>query len=129
MMTRRHIIRALAIGLSGMPGLLSPTSATATVVEVARLRELLRSPRHARAIGMAALRRPSAVLAEADPASLVRSLFRHHPALADDAPLAERRAIFEAGVAADFATGRTVLVDGWLLSRSETELFMLEALH
>ncbi|MEZ5848008.1 MAG: hypothetical protein R3C70_14765 [Geminicoccaceae bacterium] len=128
MMTRRHIIRTLMIGLASAPGILAALPAARAdgvrSTRIDRLRALLLQPQHARAIGTAALRK-----SPADPASLVHALVKRHPPLAGNAPLARRRAMLETIIAEDFATGRTTLVDGWLLSRSETELFMLEALH
>ncbi|WP_158044312.1 hypothetical protein [Skermanella pratensis] len=120
-MNRREILATAAAA-----GLLcaSPGSARAVAAppEARRLLALLRSPAAARRIGLAYL---ETSVDEADPAKLVAlivgdgvdrgtadgDLLRH---------VAERQR-------ADFAAGRTVKLDGWVLSRTEARLYALAA--
>ncbi|UEM22355.1 hypothetical protein JL100_006305 [Skermanella mucosa] len=109
---------AAAVLLCGSPG---PARAAA-LPEARRLLALLRSPAAARRIGRAYL---ETAADEADPAKLVTlivgdgadggtadgDLLRH---------VAERQR-------ADFAAGRTVKLDGWVLSRTEARLYALAA--
>lgn len=79
---------------------------------------ILASPRAARRIG----RRYLAIApGEADPVRLAATL----PALRD--PVAQRRAL-DAARRRDFAAGDTVILDGWILARSEARLCALAAL-
>ncbi|QQP88281.1 hypothetical protein IGS68_19830 [Skermanella sp. TT6] len=116
-MNRRELLATAAAAglLYGSPG--PAQAAAAAPPEAQRLLALLRSPAAARRIGRAYL---ETARDEADPAKLAAlivggggmsdgDLLRH---------VAERQR-------ADFAAGRTVKLDGWVLSRTEARLYAL----
>jgi len=78
--------------------------------DVQRLMRLLGDPEKARAIGEACLR----AIDQAPAEEIARSL----PAESD----------FRASVRADFAAGRIVLADSWVLSATEARLYALVAM-
>jgi DNA-binding IclR family transcriptional regulator len=81
-----------------------------------------RHPASARAIGRAYL---AAVPAEADAARIAALLALGPASGASPAALRRRMA---ARLRADFAAGRTIVLDGWLLAESEARLCALVAL-
>jgi hypothetical protein len=58
----------------------------------------------------------------------VQTLVKQLPGLSSTADVLARRARFEQAVVADFERGRTMLLDGWLLSRTELRAAALVAL-
>lgn len=94
-------------------------AATAVLPEARRLLTLLRSPAAARRIGRAYLEKAGD---EADPAKLVALIMGEGGTVEGDLlrHVAERQR-------ADFAAGRTIKLDGWVLSRTEARLYALAA--
>jgi hypothetical protein len=130
--TRRSIVVALvqAGGLALTLGRRPAVAATCSPPidpAVAKLRSLVTDPAGARCIGQLYLRQAPA---EQDPAHLA-SLILSSLQLSSDNPLRLRRRalskLFSVGVRADFAAGRTVILDGWVLSRTEARVCALWA--
>jgi hypothetical protein len=123
--SRRFMLLGAAVTL-GVPARLWAASAPGTRAAL-RLRALARPAASARAVGLAYL---AQVPGEARPVLLTR-LVLEALALgeAEAASLGEKalRARIKARIAADFAEGRTVSVEGWLLSRSEVRFYALQA--
>lgn len=92
---------------------------------VATLRSLVSDPAGARCIGQIYLRQAAA---ESDPSHLA-SLILSSLNLTSQDSLRLRRAalskLFGAAVRADFAAGRTLALDGWILSRTEARVCAL----
>lgn len=110
---RPLLLAALLAAAFGQPRLRSSAAS--------RLARLARPATSARLIGEAVLRRQPSWQSSAP---IIEELASRHPQLARQ-PLAEHatRAVRD-----DFAQGRTVLVEGWLLSRCEAQLCALARL-
>ena len=133
-MTRRAVLRLLA-GLV-LAGWFAPGWAVRRLSAwsrpdplAARLRSLFADPASATAVGQAYLR---AVPDEADERHLMQLIIRQMPggraALAGHDANAWRASL-RAMQRRDFAEGRTVRVEGWVLSRTEARLCALAALR
>jgi hypothetical protein len=103
-----------------------PIAADPDARVLARLSRFFAAPDSAAALGAAYLRRAPE---EAEAASLVARLF---PGVASAAlerwPDGALRAALAGRLAEDFAQSRTVVLQGWVLSRSEARLFAAAAL-
>lgn len=122
---RRRLLQAGWAGL--LAGLAAPFGATPARAE-AVLAAVFRQPGSARVVGRAVL---AAHPHLADPGLLVEALTRRHPHLDELLRRDDRAALAQAlgrAVRDDFAHGRTLLVEGWLLSKSEAELCALACL-
>jgi hypothetical protein len=128
--TRRSIVVALvqagglALTLGRQPAV-AATCSPASDPAVAKLRSLVTDPAGARCIGQMYRRQAPA---EQDPAHLA-SLILSSLQLSGRDPLRLRRRalakLFSVGARADFAAGRTVILDGWMLSRTEARVCAL----
>ena len=122
--TRRSVmvtlVRAGALALTfGRQAGIAATSRLPADPVVAKLRSLLSDPVGARCIGQIYL---SQSPAESDPTRLASMILSSLQLTPQDSLRLQRAALsklFGAGVRADFAAGRTVVVDGWILSRTE----------
>jgi hypothetical protein len=130
--TRRSIVVALvqagglALTLGRRPAVAATVSPAADPA-VAKLRSLVTDPAGARCIGQMYLRQAPA---EQDPTHLASLLLSSLQLSSHDALRLRRRALarlFSVGVRADFAAGRTVVLDGWMLSRTEARVCALWA--
>jgi hypothetical protein len=101
---------------------LSPdrSDAAETVPLSARLAQLFTDPRSAEIIGAAYLKAADA--AEAAPERLIRAISDGEAAFAT---LPEIAKAIRARIRRDFAEGAVVIVDGWMLSRTEARLCAL----
>jgi len=128
--TRRSVLLALvqAGGLAlafGRRMALAPGLSPPADPILARLRSLLSEPLGARHIGQINLRQAPA---EGEPMPLASLILSSMELTGEDALRLERPALarrFSAGVRADFAAGRTVVLDGWILSRTEARVCAL----
>jgi hypothetical protein len=121
MIGRRTLLRSgLIAALALLAGPLAPRRAAAAG-PAARLVGIFREPASARAIGRAYLRQAPE---EADAARLLALI---HPGDCAALSASELRRAVAARQRADFAAGRTVLLDGWVLSRTEARLCALAA--
>ena len=111
------LLAPLALGIAG----LTPRRAGAQG-PAARLVGIFRHQESARAVGRAYLRLAPE---EADPARLLALI---HPGDAAALAEAELRRAVAARQREDFACRRTVLLDGWVLSRTEARLCALAEL-
>lgn len=123
-MSRRRLMFAAA-ALTSLPiawiAWKTPTSWRRTIAET-----LLHDLAGARAIGIRYL---ADAPEERDAAFLTRELFDGIGGVPRTAPQrAAARRVIAARRARDFATGDTVLIDGWILARSEARLCALAAL-
>jgi hypothetical protein len=130
-MLRRHFLRALTAPfiLPFLPAVLAQAgenSASVRRIEAAsrRLAGLLQTP-SAREIGSRAL---TCSACEPDPLRLASSLVETFPRSVDRAGPEELRRLVDQRIREDFAGGRTVLIDGWVLSRTEVQLCALRRL-
>jgi hypothetical protein len=125
---RRHILAAIGAAGALIPGLRgAPGFAAVPDPAVERLVSLFKHRDSARAIGSAYLAlRPE----EADAEDLVQLISNASgdPMVTAHATEAELRAWLRRRQAHDFANGRIVKLDGWLLSATEVRLCALTAL-
>jgi hypothetical protein len=112
---RSGLFAALAPTLALVAGPLAPRRAAAAG-PTARLAGIFREPASARAIGRAYLRQAPEEADAARPLDLI------HPGDCAALSTTELRRAVAARQRADFAAGRTVLLDGWVLSRTEARL-------
>jgi hypothetical protein len=128
---RRSVLLAAAWALVPLAALARLPLAAAEAASpearlLARLAALFREPGSAAALGRAYLDR---VPAEAEPATLVAGLFPGlGPAALERWSDGALRAALAQRLAEDFAQSRTVVLQGWVLSRSEARLFAAAAL-
>jgi hypothetical protein len=128
--TRRSVLMALvrAGGLAltlGRRVAIAATSSLPTDSVVAKLRSLVSDPVGARCIGQIYLSQASA---ESDPTRLASLILSSLDLTSQDALRLQRAALsklFGARVRADFAAGRTVVLSGWILSRTEARVCAL----
>jgi hypothetical protein len=128
---RRRLLTSLMAGLSIVGTGLWPHSAVAAnrqSATEARLLELVALP-DARAVGQAVL----PMLGHPSRQALVEGLGSRLSALAGQTDLGccrfgDLQLAFEEAVRADFEAGRSVLVGGWVLARTEVEFCALAAL-
>jgi hypothetical protein len=121
MIGRRQLLQGGLLAPLAFAGAgLAPRRAAAS--PAVRLVAVFREPESARVIGRAYLRQAPE---EADSARLVALI---HPGDCSSLGDAELRRAVIARQRADFGSGRTVLLDGWLLSRTEARLCALAAL-
>jgi hypothetical protein len=128
-LTRRTFLAGLAAGIVGAAlGLRQYWSGDSTTREAMRLADVLRHPDSAALLGRLYLdRNPQ----EADAAQLVTLIgAAQSPALSPvtAAPDESLRTVLEARIRNDFINGKTVAVDGWLLSLTEARLCALVSL-
>jgi len=121
--------RFLRLGLGSVLGSLAGLAGWRPAFAAVRAVDFFAHPDSARAIGRAVLQaRPD----WHDPAHLAAGLLADRPQLAGIfSPRADRPAMareVRQAIGEDFAAGSTVLVDGWLLARSEAKLCALAAL-
>ena len=106
-------------------GLAVPLGRTRPARAAGLLAGVFRDPAAARAVGRAVLA-AEAVPAQSGP--LIEGLLDRHPDLGAFLGAGDRRGLAEGvrrAVRDDFAAGRTRLVDGWLLSASEADLYAI----
>ena len=128
--TRRSVLVALvrAGGLAFTLGRQVAVAATSSLPAdpvVAKLRSLVSDPVGAHCIGQIYLSQASA---ESDPAHLASLILSSLKLTSQDSLRLQRRALsklFGAEVRADFAAGRTVALNGWILSRTEVRVCAL----
>jgi len=90
-----------------------------------RLAGLIRNPQSARPIGRAYLALAPREASSPRLAGLIVAGLGESPRAVDAAGDDELRRLVAAGMVADFAQGRTVELDGWMLSRTEARLYAL----
>jgi hypothetical protein len=128
--TRRSVLVALVRGgglalALGRQVAIAATSSRPVDPIVAKLRSLLSDPVGARCIGQIYLSQASA---ESDPAHLASLILSSLRLTGEDSLRVQRAALsklFGAEVRADFAAGRTVVLNGWILSRTEARVCAL----
>jgi hypothetical protein len=128
--TRRSVLVALvrAGGLALARGRQAAIAATSSIPAdpvVAKLRSLVSDPVGARCIGQIYL---GQALAENDPTHLASLILSSLGLTSQDSLRFQRGALsklFGTAVRADFAAGRTVVLHGWILSRTEARVCAL----
>ncbi len=106
-------------------GLVAPLGRTRPARAAGLLAGVFRDPAAARTVGRAVL---AAKAAPARPDLLIEGLLDRHPDLGPLLGAGDRDDLASGvgrAVRSDFAAGRTRLVDGWLLSASEADLYAL----
>lgn len=128
--TRRSVLVALvrtgglALALGRQVAIAATSSIPADPV-VAKLRSIVSDPIGARCIGQIYLGQASA---ENDPTHLASLILSSLRLTSQDSLRFQRGALsklFGAAVRADFAAGRTVVLNGWILSRTEARVCAL----
>jgi hypothetical protein len=132
-LTRRHFL-ALGIAFVAplLPSIVRPggggLGASAGPGIAASLPDVLGVPATARRVGEAYL---AATPAEANVARLTSGVVGSLPRMPDlliDVDAADLRAAIAEVIREDFRTERTVVIDGWILARTEARLYALAAL-
>jgi hypothetical protein len=127
-MLRRHFLRALAAPfiLPFLPAGLAQAREDATTIHridgaSRRLADLLQTP-SARVIGARAL---ACGACEPDADRLAASLVESFPVVPGPTGSDDLRRLVDQRIRDDFAESRTVVIDGWVLSRTEVRLCAL----